>query len=78
MPEIGSKRPVLKPQSDEPTHRMAPACNPEFSTSGMSKKAQNEDYFSKMGSANNSRSSDLPPNQGGKYDGFGSSGTCII
>lgn len=27
-----------------------------------------------MGSANNSRSADLPPSQGGKYGGFGSGG----
>lgn len=37
-----------------------------------SQKAQNEAYFAKMGSANASRPDDLPPNQGGKYAGFGS------
>ena len=35
-------------------------------------KEKNEAYFAKMGSANASRSDDLPPSQGGKYAGFGS------
>ncbi|KAL1305916.1 hypothetical protein AAFC00_004059 [Neodothiora populina] len=37
-----------------------------------SQKAQNEAYFAKMGSANANRPGDLPPNQGGKFAGFGS------
>ena len=36
-------------------------------------KAKNEAYFSRMGQANASRPADVPPNQGGKYGGFGSS-----
>lgn len=32
------------------------------------------DYFAKLGERNASRSADLPPSQGGKYAGFGSSG----
>lgn len=36
-------------------------------------KAENEQYFAKLGSINNSRSTDLPPSKGGKYQGFGSS-----
>lgn len=35
-------------------------------------KAKNEAYFAKMGQANASRPEDLPPNQGGKFAGFGS------
>jgi ADP-ribosylation factor GTPase-activating protein 1 len=35
-------------------------------------KAKNEAYFAKMGEANASRPDDLPPNQGGKFSGFGS------
>ena len=35
-------------------------------------KAKNEAYFAKMGEANASRPNDLPPNQGGKFAGFGS------
>ncbi|KAG0686278.1 Zn finger-containing GTPase- Activating Protein for ARF [Pichia californica] len=36
------------------------------------KKAENEQYFAKLGNINESRSTDLPPSQGGKYQGFGS------
>jgi ADP-ribosylation factor GTPase-activating protein 1 len=36
-------------------------------------KAQNEAYFARMGEANASRPDGLPPSQGGKYGGFGSS-----
>lgn len=35
-------------------------------------KAKNEDYFSRLGSANANRPDHLAPNQGGKYGGFGS------
>lgn len=35
-------------------------------------KAQNEAYFARMGAANAGRRDDVPPNQGGKYAGFGS------
>ncbi|ODV65376.1 ArfGap-domain-containing protein [Hyphopichia burtonii NRRL Y-1933] len=34
-------------------------------------KSQNEAYFAKLGSQNESRPDDLPPSQGGKYAGFG-------
>ncbi|KAK5169287.1 hypothetical protein LTR04_005781 [Oleoguttula sp. CCFEE 6159] len=50
--------------------------SPSLGTSSLgasgSKKAQNEAYFAKMGSQNASRPDDLPPNQGGKFAGFGS------
>jgi ADP-ribosylation factor GTPase-activating protein 1 len=39
---------------------------------GGSRKDRNEAYFAKMGAENASRPDDLPPNQGGKYAGFGS------
>ncbi|KAI0068581.1 ArfGap-domain-containing protein [Artomyces pyxidatus] len=35
-------------------------------------KAANESYFATLGSANASRPDDLPPSQGGRYQGFGS------
>ncbi|KAL2435363.1 ADP-ribosylation factor GTPase-activating protein GCS1 [Exophiala dermatitidis] len=35
-------------------------------------KAQNEAYFARMGEANASKPDHLPPSQGGKYSGFGS------
>ncbi|KII95002.1 hypothetical protein PLICRDRAFT_33832 [Plicaturopsis crispa FD-325 SS-3] len=35
-------------------------------------KSANESYFASLGQANASRPADLPPSQGGKYQGFGS------
>ncbi|KZT71450.1 hypothetical protein DAEQUDRAFT_723957 [Daedalea quercina L-15889] len=35
-------------------------------------KARNESYFAGLGQANASRPEDLPPSQGGRYQGFGS------
>ncbi|KAF8213863.1 hypothetical protein K438DRAFT_1802403, partial [Mycena galopus ATCC 62051] len=35
-------------------------------------KTANESYFATLGQANASRSADLPPSQGGRYQGFGS------
>ncbi|KAJ2878027.1 Zn finger-containing GTPase- Activating Protein for ARF, partial [Coemansia aciculifera] len=40
---------------------------------GSGQKQRNEDYFSRLGSQNNTRREDLPPSQGGKYVGFGNS-----
>lgn len=37
------------------------------------RKEKNEAYFSRLGNENATRSADLPPSQGGKYAGFGSS-----
>lgn len=34
-------------------------------------KARNEQYFAQLGNANDSRPEHLPPNQGGKFTGFG-------
>lgn len=39
---------------------------------GASQKEQNEAYFARMGNANATRPDGLPPNQGGKFAGFGS------
>ncbi|KAF2100924.1 ArfGap-domain-containing protein [Rhizodiscina lignyota] len=39
---------------------------------GGGRKAQNEAYFAKMGAENADRPDHLPPNQGGKFGGFGS------
>ncbi|KAF9927631.1 Zn finger-containing GTPase- Activating Protein for ARF [Linnemannia zychae] len=41
----------------------------------MTDKQRNEEYFSRLGSANASRSEHLPPSQGGKYGGFGNTPT---
>ncbi|KAJ2626829.1 Zn finger-containing GTPase- Activating Protein for ARF, partial [Coemansia sp. RSA 1694] len=40
---------------------------------GSVQKQRNEDYFARLGSQNDARREDLPPSQGGKYVGFGSS-----
>ncbi|KAJ7284071.1 ArfGap-domain-containing protein [Mycena rebaudengoi] len=39
---------------------------------GVDQKTANESFFSSLGQANASRSADLPPSQGGRYQGFGS------
>ncbi|KAI8987741.1 hypothetical protein BDF20DRAFT_851977 [Mycotypha africana] len=37
----------------------------------MNRKARNEHYFAQLGQANESRPDHIPPNQGGKFTGFG-------
>ncbi|WVW86825.1 hypothetical protein I302_108880 [Kwoniella bestiolae CBS 10118] len=48
--------------------------NPNFSAAP-TQKTQNEAYFERMGNANASRPDHLPPSQGGRYAGFGSTPT---
>lgn len=43
-----------------------------FSSGPESRKTQNEAYFARLGAQNASRPDSVPPNQGGKYTGFGS------
>ncbi|KAI9225540.1 MAG: putative GTPase activating protein for Arf-domain-containing protein, partial [Piptocephalis tieghemiana] len=46
--------------------------SPPTSTSGeRSQRSKNEDYFASLGNENAKRSTDLPPNQGGRYVGMG-------
>ncbi|KAF9077022.1 hypothetical protein BDP27DRAFT_1379878 [Rhodocollybia butyracea] len=46
---------------------------PDLSRSGgFDQKIENENYFASLGQANASRPMDLPPSQGGRYTGFGS------
>ena len=71
MPPIGSKRPVTAPKQDI-SKKIESMNGAAFS---LPDKAQNEEYFASKGMENSSKPSDLPPNQGGKYQGFGSS--CI-
>lgn len=40
-----------------------------------SPSGRNEEYFARLGEANDCRPDDLPPNQGGKYSGFGNTPT---
>lgn len=42
---------------------------------GLDQKTQNEAYFAGLGKLNASRSADLPPSQGGRYQGFGNTPT---
>lgn len=44
-------------------------------TSSFDQKAANESFFATLGQANASRPADLPPSQGGRYQGFGSTPT---
>lgn len=48
------------------------SASPAIGTASLAKKTQNEAFFAKMGAENASRPEDLPPNQGGKFAGFGS------
>ncbi|CAK5262489.1 unnamed protein product [Mycena citricolor] len=48
---------------------------PDLSAGAFDQKAANESFFAGLGQANASRSADLPPSQGGKYQGFGSTPT---
>ncbi|KZV69888.1 ArfGap-domain-containing protein [Peniophora sp. CONT] len=48
------------------------APNSPHVSEGLTQKSQNEAYFERLGNANASRPADLPPSQGGKYTGFGS------
>lgn len=61
---------VASSASSTPSRTGSPA-----TPSGMPSKTQNEDFFARMGAANDSRPDNLPPSQGGKYSGFGSGGS---
>jgi hypothetical protein len=66
----GSKKPMVGIGGDPASRSESPAGG----RAGLPpvQKAKNEAYFAKMGEANSSRPDDLPPNQGGKFAGFGS------
>jgi ADP-ribosylation factor GTPase-activating protein 1 len=64
-PVSRSQTPVLQQRSQSPAKPTAIGAQP-------GKKEKNEAYFAKLGSQNASRPEDLPPNQGGKFSGFGS------
>ncbi|KAK7544751.1 uncharacterized protein J3D65DRAFT_610626 [Phyllosticta citribraziliensis] len=46
--------------------------SPSLGTNAMSSKVKNETYFAQLGAENANRPDGLPPNQGGKFTGFGS------
>ncbi|KAF5387667.1 hypothetical protein D9615_000627 [Tricholomella constricta] len=60
-------------RSDSPSpFRNSPRGTPDLATD---QKTANENYFATLGKANESRPADLPPSQGGRYTGFGSTPT---
>ncbi|KAI8900804.1 hypothetical protein BC833DRAFT_580584 [Globomyces pollinis-pini] len=65
MPPIGS-RAVATPKPE-------PSTSTPPSREGLPSKVQNETYFASKGNENANRPDNLPPSQGGKYAGFGSS-----
>ncbi|ODQ46523.1 hypothetical protein PICMEDRAFT_33237 [Pichia membranifaciens NRRL Y-2026] len=55
----------------EPNSNSSSIANDSASSRGP-QKAENEHYFAKLGSLNDTRPTDLPPSKGGRYQGFGS------
>lgn len=70
-PWVKTERPTPARTTSTPTPLSSSASASAISST--STKDRNESFFARLGSANASRSSDLPPSQGGKYAGFGSS-----
>lgn len=66
MPPIGSKRPQKTSIQHDPINNMQ--------TTNPTQKEANERYFETKGFENMNRPENVPPSQGGKYTGFGS--TC--
>ncbi|KXN92291.1 ADP-ribosylation factor GTPase-activating protein GCS1 [Leucoagaricus sp. SymC.cos] len=48
---------------------------PSNAPTPLDQKSQNEAYFTSLGKINESRPADLPPSQGGRYQGFGNTPT---
>ncbi|PUU80702.1 hypothetical protein B9Z19DRAFT_1113763 [Tuber borchii] len=75
---IRTERPKASPslasknQNNRSTTSLSSARSGSPASVNASSKERNEAYFSKLGSENANRSADLPPSQGGKYAGFGS------
>ncbi|KAF8969410.1 hypothetical protein BDZ97DRAFT_1795489 [Flammula alnicola] len=59
-------------RSPAPSFRSSPSGTPNPAND---QKTANENYFATLGKANESRPADLPPSQGGRYTGFGSTPT---
>lgn len=70
------KQPVQSTSTPSGSGRNTPLSNvksPPQRIASPSQKSRNEAYFARMGEDNASRPDDVPPSQGGKYAGFGSS-----
>ncbi|TFK85435.1 ArfGap-domain-containing protein [Polyporus arcularius HHB13444] len=58
------------------SNQASPVPSPSLSMTGSyDHKAANESFFASLGQTNASRPADLPPSQGGRYQGFGSTPT---
>ncbi|THH05615.1 hypothetical protein EW145_g4666 [Phellinidium pouzarii] len=68
-----SASPASFTNSPPPSGRLSDSMSGSFGPE--SQKAANESYFSSLGSINATRPADLPPSQGGRYQGFGSTPT---
>ncbi|KAK2629507.1 hypothetical protein QTJ16_000327 [Diplocarpon rosae] len=64
--------PGLKPKATPTTSNSARTSSPAPSQPSSGKAKVDDKYFAGLGAANASRPDDLPPSQGGKYAGFGS------
>ncbi|KAF9481856.1 hypothetical protein BDN70DRAFT_875809 [Pholiota conissans] len=62
--------------SPAPSFRSSPGGTPNLNSNPANdQKTANENYFAGLGRANENRPVDLPPSQGGRYTGFGSTPT---
>ncbi|KZP20174.1 ArfGap-domain-containing protein [Athelia psychrophila] len=62
----------LRNDSSSPSLSHSNPGTPDYNSGGMDQKSSNEAYFASKGQANASRPENLPPSQGGRYTGFGS------
>ncbi|KAL0949237.1 hypothetical protein HGRIS_009315 [Hohenbuehelia grisea] len=65
----------LRNESPSLSNHSTPRLGSPSQSPAPDQKTANENYFASLGQANASRSTDLPPSQGGKYQGFGSTPT---
>ena len=64
------------PSRSNSPFQSSPASTPKPSSGAFpDQKAANETFFASLGQANASRPADLPPSQGGRYQGFGNTPT---
>ena len=70
---LGSQRTGSAPSLSSAQRTRSPLTNEyNASSSGMTNnREKNEEYFARLGNENEIRPDHLPPNQGGKYTGFG-------
>lgn len=70
--ERKAKNPAVSRTASPASFSSGPTAQTRPQPVSEAQKAQNEDFFASMGNKNASRSTELPPSQGGKYVGFGS------